>query len=994
MGKQKKRRSNNKKSGKASKAGAAGATNSAASIPKSKSNVVNRIRHGDLRVRHGALTALSATLFSPSSLSKSAKGGNTNTNMISMELIQAMSERIMDDDVPIAMCALGCMGNYILFRPLDNVSGTKVETMLTPILLQKMNGACDAIESIAKDMTALEHKVKMSADANSDANANSNSAPAAPTIAAATEAPASTNNKKKKSKKQNNGNNKNDNHDPMHKKTLAFMEQWAVQSLCLHALCGMVEGTTTANHESSSVLHHLKQDFLSTVLRSFLLATECITGLGISLAQNENENAKDGSIMSGAAAGSDYNNNISNSKGTMKQWIATKENESNTIADVVTYAARTIHSSCDDNPTFLSSLWNTPSSNSSMSSSSSLLDGWKTIVSSITNTSLPTLTRIHCSGIVILARQAQSAGMGRPATIISSPSSSATTTTTTPPSLSELTDIVTTQALPLLSTCTMYNPSIASALYNRISITHAHLMKEREDEAMEANVIRAVTERKESARLIARRQKMMKEDRKRQKLEEREKEKEQEKNDDSAMDEDKDDNQDKGKGENANVEREGGGSGGDDGNNNDGDSNKNLDILEDQYDKAVNAWKSACLPLKLSVEVIANLCVSETDDYDDGDVGGNYPDDGDDDMAWDSDEEERLMLEQKAMGMGMGAVTSKEEVAFRNQVVSSGVADRVLAVFGTILLSLMNGTTCSGEGGKNAVGADGAPTNRHPTIHPLAMEDLMEVLGKCSICLGNAACNLQTWKCDEKDLSSMWNEFMQCLRAAAAATNDDNESGNGITADGAQTTTTIPNVATAAILSCMGAFLRFRRPILVKCVNEQDLDLILSFVLMESSSSSSMSLDDDNVEEAEKATVVADIQKDAIGMLGILCSEPHPDPINEKICSAFLTSLQRHLTTTTGVMSEVLNALMDMYSADDDDPNNHEKVFRAKNVLGAFQKTVPIFKRKIREDERRRNSSTSISRGGMIMVCSLEEMEVWKETALNAVRFIKYKKGN
>merc|ERR1712232_101981 len=185
--------------------------------------------------------------------------------------------------------------------------------------------------------------------------------------------------------------------------------------------------------------------------------------------------------------------------------------------------------------------------------------------------------------------------------------------------------------------------------------------------------------------------------------------------------------------------------------------------------------------------------------------------------------------------------------------------------------------------------------------------------------------------------TSMWNEFMQCLRASAVK----NDGGSSM-----------PNVAIAAILSSMGAFLRFR-PILVKCVNEQDLDLILSFVLMEPGvpSPNNHSLSPSTETDAEKAAV-ADVHKDAIGMLGILCSEPHPGPINEKICAAFLTSLQRHHSTTTSVMSEVLNALMDMYSADEGNPNNHERVFRTKNVLGAFQKTVPIFKRKIREDEK------------------------------------------
>ncbi len=920
MGKQKKRRNNNKKSGKASKKTGVGAERQDANmnIPKSACNIVNRIRHGEIRVRHGALTALSATLFSPSSLARhSSANTNRTSDKISMEMIQAMSERIMDDDVPVAMCALGCMGNYILFRTMDNSCGTKVETMLTPILLKKMNGACDAIENIAREMTALEQTSAGIGDDSAKAEADVNM------------------NKKKKAKKNGKANANAAMNDPMHKKTLAFMEQWAVQSLCLHALCGMVEGMTTANHESSSVLHHLKEDFVSTVLRTFLLATECITGLGIKLGEDASASGGEDGAKTQAAESTNRHN--------MKQWIATKENESNTIADVVTYAARTIHSSCDENPTFFSSLFNT------MIGAAGAGAGWKAIVSSITNSSLPTLTRIHCSGIVILARQ--SVAMSSSSSFMSSPASSTTVPQSTP-TLSQLTEIVVTQALPLLSTCTTYNPSIASALYNRISVTYSQLKKEKEDEAMEANVIRTVTERKESARLIARRQKLMKEERRKQKLEQQEKEMESAEGT-SAMDEDNDDGQVKENDQTSPSKPSE--------TSNDTSNNESLDMLEDQYDKAVNAWKNACLPLKLSVEVIANLCVSDTDDYgNDGDAYGEINNEDDDDMAWDSDEEERLLNEHQKGGDSSctGRMISKEEEAFRNQVVASGVTDRVLAVFGTILLSFMtddNDTT-------NSSSSTASATNTATTIHPLAMEDLMEVIGKCSICMGNAACNLPKWKCDEKDVTSMWNEFMQCLKASA------NRS--------------IPTLAIASILSSMGAFLRFR-PTLVKSVNEQGLDLILSFVLMEyssSSTSSSPGLD----EEAEK-TAVADIQKDAIGMLGILCSEPHPDGINEKICSAFITSLQRHHSTTTAVMSEVLNALMDMYSADEGDPDNHEGVFRAKNVLGVFQKTVPIFKRKIREDEGK-------IRVGL--VCSFEEIEVWRETALNAVRFIKYKKGH
>jgi hypothetical protein len=72
---------------------------------------------------------------------------------------------------------------------------------------------------------------------------------------------------------------------------------------------------------------------------------------------------------------------------------------------------------------------------------------------------------------------------------------------------------------------------------------------------------------------------------------------------------------------------------------------------------------------------------------------------------------------------------------------------------------------------------------------------------------------------------------------------------------------------------------------------------------------------------------------------------------------------------------------MDMYSADEEDANNHEAVFRSKGVLNIFEKTVPILKEKIRADESKGNAS-------------YEEVEFLKEIGLNATRFIRYKKGH
>ena len=804
--------------------------------PPSKSTLINRIRHGDLRIRHGALTAASATIFSPESLSKSTIAP------INMELIQAMSERVMDDDAPCAMCALGCLGNYILFQDYGNSkSGSKVESLLTPIMLTKMNKASDQVEILVKKMMELEQK---KIDTNDDDDNNNDGAKI---------------DLGKKQKKKGNKGSSQSNSNPLEKCALTIMEQYSIQSLALHVLCGIIE-STAANNESSSILYHQKTQFLSTILRSFLVGTEMITALN-----NPNE--------------STANNQITP---LMKRTLATKENQSNIISDVVTYSARSMHSACDDNPTFMASL-------------QSAEQGWNNVIAAISNATLPTLARLHCCGITIVARQIN-------------------------PTLAP---IVIEKSLPLLSQFTLYSSDIAMALHKEVSVAQEELMKQKQDENMENDIIRVVDKRKESARTIARRQKELKK--------EREAKNKADADTAAAMETD------------ATAKSMGGDEDKEivDGM---GDEENQAKIeAEEKFEKALNGWKNACLPLKLSVEIITNMCSIATGVEGDNDISQFAGDDDMDDMGWDSDQEEKLLA--GAQGNPMAFDVSKDDQHFFRQVVSAEVPDRVLAVFGSIFATLVQSGT------------------KNETIHQEILDDLTEVLGKCSICLGNVACSLQhSWKSDEQDAVSMWNDFRRCL----VTTRDNTVNGN------------IPISVIAATLSTMGAMLRFR-PSLVKSVSEPDLDLILSFVLMEASPINAASSTDSKNPEYHLS--ISDIQKEAIGMLGILCSETHPDQINEKICTVFLTIFTRLNTTTSDVICEVLNALMDMYSSDEGDANNHEGVFRKKGVLDAFQKTVPNFKRKIRDEGKKEG-------------IGYEEVEFWNETALNATRFIKYKKQN
>lgn len=861
MGKQSRRKKGNRRSAnndKSINAATTEATNNttvtqALTTPAepSKSNLVNRIRHGDLRLRHGALTAASATIFSPESLANKAP--------INMELIQAMSERIMDDDAPCAMCALGCLGNYILFHDYSDTlpsanKSNKVETLLTPILLAKLDKACQHVQLLSTQM--LEFQVELQQAAVTDELILIN---AQETDAAIAGAGGSTSIDARDSTNTNtNTNNSNNNHNRNNQKSkkkktngksidkyaLAIMEEYSIQSLCLHALCGVVESTAT-NNESSSILYHQRDQFLAITMRSFLLAAETITAL----------------LTADSLA---------------TQTIATKENQSNVISDVLIYAARTIHSSCDDNPTLVTSLLKSQT--------------FTNIVSSIANTALPPKARLHCCGIMIITHQ-----------VVPS---------------KEMEQIVL-NSLPLLCKCTVHNNDIASALHRQVKDSHAQLLEEKNDELIEKDIIRMVDKKKESARVIVKRQKQMKKDAKAKERADAEMEKDDDLEgegkscDDAEMDKDKD----KEAAEQALLEKD-----------------QAKEEAEEKYEKALSAWKNACLPLKLSIEIITNsFAIAGGDDRVD-----DENDDYDDDMAWDSDQEEKLLKEAQTQNQSFAL--SKDDELFLNQVVASGLPDRVLAVFGSIFMALVNS-------GKN-----------NETIHPEVLEDLSEVLSKCSPCLGNIACNLQnSWKCDESDVVAMWNDFRQCLQAAK----DTNVNGN------------IPTSAIAATLSIMAAFLRFR-PVLVKRVNEKDLEMILSFVRMEVP---------ENSKSEDEAAAVSDIQKDAIGMLGILCSEPHPSTVNEQICDAFVTLLQRAQTTTAAVMGEVINALMDMYSADEEDANNHEAVFRSKGVLNIFEKTVPILKEIIRADESKGNAS-------------YEEVEFLKEIGLNATRFIRYKKGH
>jgi len=96
------------------------------------------------------------------------------------------------------------------------------------------------------------------------------------------------------------------------------------------------------------------------------------------------------------------------------------------------------------------------------------------------------LARLHCCGIAVIRHQ-----------YIKS---------------NEMEQIVIQQSLSLLLQCTMYSNNIASELHKHIVECYQNLRQEKDDENFENDSVHMIDKKKESSRLIARRQKQMKAD--------------------------------------------------------------------------------------------------------------------------------------------------------------------------------------------------------------------------------------------------------------------------------------------------------------------------------------------------------------------------------------------------------------------------------------------------------------------------------------------------
>jgi hypothetical protein len=1012
-------------------AGAASSSSSSSSNNGPAAKIILKIRHGDPRVRHASLVALSRTLYDaaslenaaskkrdvlrtntvtifggnnknkknmpkatsagPSSSSSSSSSGTTTVEACNPTLLRALSERILDVDIPCATIAVGCLSNYISFyygcdggndddghvqkkkwdsdnigRGLDEGYDDEhvvASDVMVPILLQRIQTTSVALQSMIPTTDMTQKDITDNGDNNSIINGTTTD-----------------------------------------KIKLKIQEQWTLLSLTLDALAGLIENCPPALQRLSGVRSSSSSSGGTNIIAQLFNVLNLICTPALV-----------------------------------------------PIMDTATNSLRALHSLLDDNPSLISSIIST----SPTMDQTSLHNITSQLEILIRDDTLPIMARLHACGSLLALRsvylqQRLAWDDGQHP----SPSSLPLTEQQQHHLESALERVQkSTKEFVLPYLYSFFDKYHAMqddhfVLIDKMMSLSKQLSDMKNDENVELQVVSVVKARAEPARLIARRQKETKlnmtngsttmEDEEERGREGQEVLAKKEENPmspeqingkivdiDAEMVVDDD--------ENISIDQQ------------QHQQQQAEDDLRDELDKVLSEWKAIVGSQKLALELVTNLTSSreadvdedEDNDEDDDDDGGmmyGADDDGDDEHMWDSDDEAKLLSSSAntARKQDGGAMTTPNtNIAAYDYAIYNSMMDQqhnlpmtLLQYFRYWVEFLPKAARIAAPGIDAAVAdaGDKEVSKQAARLPKTVSHDVDDILSTCALCLCNVAAFYLEGFVGENEGKNSSELFMRQL---VSMLDDSTPSSTSIATTGIVACTTNERGdnnqrinsgcrhqqhVTTVLLS----MLQRNQPPSHLLVDTPTLDKFISILL-----SAATVNDYDDYDDRIEATLQS--HRNIIAILGLLCTNlelPLPEATDRKICRALLSRMacaispwddanssgnnngqqpliqgtsMRVMVDSCKIAHEILNVLMDMYGNDD----CHERVFDEECVLDQLRKSLSWFKRSVKKLVAAAASSAPSNICNRWEKMKMEEVEedacVWNETALNVTRFIKYK---
>ncbi|CAM9818899.1 unnamed protein product, partial [Discosporangium mesarthrocarpum] len=358
-------------------------------------------------------------------------------------------------------------------------------------------------------------------------------------------------------------------------------------------------------------------------------------------------------------------------------------------------------------------------------------------------------------------------------------------------------------------------------------------------------------------------------------------------------------------------------------------------------------WKlGVAEPLKLAAEVITNLCALAAAEEGEGE---------EDEEEWGSDEEEAMELVATSAGKAAGAVGGENPRILLRAIMDAGAFARVLSTLQALLSPTPRDEP---QGQSGAVDTEDTEEGKTGPGHKAALpsgtaSDLADLRATVALCMANLVQNLPLGALG--DVASLWVKLCSLCNEVVLHAPSCVESVTGIMWGLVRRVG--PAVTTAA---GAGAGAGAGAP---------GIDLLLRLC-------------------NQQGTPSFEARVNALGMVGVLWSQSwvagvgtSADPQGRArgsveglllIASALVQSLEDpHVL----VQAEAFNAIMDVFG---DDDAGRAAAFGSAGGLAALSATVPAFRRKVKLE------GAELGRDAL---CHL------KETALNASRFLKYKRA-